>query len=117
MTVGKRARGKFRENGAERPRSLFSGTVSWPAMALSRTSPAAKRAPVIMGRLQESYPQASVALKFSTPLEMLVATILSAQCTDERVNQVTESLFVKYRSPEDYLRVPESELAADIKPT
>jgi endonuclease III len=46
-----------------------------------------------------------------------VATILSAQCTDERVNQVTEKLFRKYRSAEDYLRVPESELAADIKPT
>src|SRR5438876_4225976 len=48
---------------------------------------------------------------------MLVATILSAQCTDERVNQVTKALFVKYRTPEDYLRVPEEELAADIKPT
>jgi endonuclease-3 len=48
---------------------------------------------------------------------MLVATILSAQCTDERVNQVTATLFRKYRRPEDYLKVPEEELAADIKPT
>jgi endonuclease-3 len=47
----------------------------------------------------------------------LVATILSAQCTDEKVNEVTESLFVKYRKPADYLAVPESELKADIKPT
>jgi endonuclease-3 len=46
-----------------------------------------------------------------------VAVILSAQCTDERVNKVTETLFKKYRKPEDYLRVPEEELAADIKPT
>jgi endonuclease-3 len=48
---------------------------------------------------------------------MLVATILSAQCTDEKVNEVTGSLFRKYRSAEDYLRVPEDELKADIKPT
>ncbi|MFM8435754.1 MAG: endonuclease III, partial [Planctomycetia bacterium] len=47
----------------------------------------------------------------------LIATILSAQCTDARVNQVTETLFEKYRKAEDYLQVPEAELAADIKPT
>lgn len=86
-------------------------------MALTRESPTAERAPKIMERLTEAYPTASVALKASTPLEMLVATILSAQCTDERVNMVTADLFAKYRTPEDYLRVPEAELAADIRPT
>jgi endonuclease-3 len=84
---------------------------------LSRTSPKEERAPVIIRRLKKAYPSAKVALNFSNPLECLVATILSAQCTDERVNQVTKTLFWKYRSPEDYLQVPESELAADIKPT
>jgi endonuclease-3 len=84
---------------------------------LTRESPIEQRAPEIIRILSETYPDARVALNFSTPLEMLVATILSAQCTDERVNQVTKSLFQKYRTPEDYLRVPESELAADIKPT
>jgi endonuclease-3 len=58
-----------------------------------------------------------VALKATNPLEMLVATILSAQCTDERVNKVTETLFKKYRTPKAYLKVPEAELAADIRPT
>lgn len=58
-----------------------------------------------------------MALEFSNPLEMLVATVLSAQCTDERVNKVTRTLFKKYRTPEDYLRVPEAELAADIHST
>ena len=72
---------------------------------------------MIIGRLKEVYPDAHVALEFSNPLEMLVATILSAQCTDERVNQVTRTLFKKYRTPQDYLKVPESELAADIRPT
>jgi endonuclease-3 len=84
---------------------------------LGRNAPTAERAPEIIRRLKDAYPNATVALHFTNPLEMLVATILSAQCTDERVNQVTKTLFVKYRTPEDYLRVPEEELAADIKPT
>jgi endonuclease-3 len=85
--------------------------------SLDRSSPIRERAPEIVRRLSKAYPRATVALRASSPLEMLVATILSAQCTDERVNKVTETLFRKYRMPEDYLRVPESELAADIKPT
>jgi endonuclease-3 len=84
---------------------------------LTRTSPASERAPEILRRLTDAYPDATVALRASSPLEMLVATILSAQCTDERVNAVTETLFVKYRTPQDYLDVPEEQLAADIKPT
>jgi len=76
-----------------------------------------ERAPVIIRRLTKAYPNAKVALHFTNPLECLVATILSAQCTDEQVNKVTATLFKKYRTPEDYLKVPESELAADIKPT
>jgi endonuclease III len=84
---------------------------------LTRGTPIEERAPEIIRILSEAYPHAKVALHFSTPLEMLVATILSAQCTDERVNKVTASLFQKYRTCEDYLRVPEAELAADIKPT
>ena len=84
---------------------------------LSSTSPLEERAPEVIRRLKKAYPDARVALAFSNPLEMLVATILSAQCTDERVNQVTSTLFEKYRSPEDYLKVPEPQLAAEIKPT
>jgi endonuclease-3 len=84
---------------------------------LSAQSPLEERAPEVIRRLKEAYPDAKVALQFTNPLEMLVATILSAQCTDERVNQVTKALFQKYRTCRDYLRVPESELAADVKPT
>jgi endonuclease III len=87
------------------------------AAGLTRNSPWEERAPEIIRRLRSAYPDARVALEFSNPLEMLVATILSAQCTDERVNQVTRTLFEKYRTPEDYLKVPDSELAADIRPT
>jgi endonuclease-3 len=82
-----------------------------------RDAPIEDRAPEIIRILSETYPDAKVALHFSNPLEMLVATILSAQCTDEKVNEVTSTLFRKYRTAEDYLRVPEDELKADIKPT
>jgi endonuclease III len=84
---------------------------------LTRTSPVGERAPEVIRLLREEYPDAKVALRFSNPLECLVAVILSAQSTDVKVNEVTETLFRKYRTPEDYLRVPEEELAADLKPT
>jgi len=86
----------------------------------TRDRPIAERTPEIVRRLSDAYPDATVALRFTDPLECLVATILSAQCTDERVNMVTQGpagLFAKYRSAQDYLDVDQEELAADIKPT
>jgi len=71
----------------------------------------------ILPILKQSYPHAKCSLDFRTPLELLVATILSAQCTDERVNQVTKSLFKKYRSAKDYSAVAQEELEKDIQPT
>ena len=68
-------------------------------------------------RLVEAYPDAKVGLDHTSPLELLIATILSAQCTDERVNIVTKSLFAKYRQPEDYIAVPLEELEEDIRST
>jgi endonuclease-3 len=88
-----------------------------PSPGLGRNAPIEERAPEIVRILSETYPDAKVALRFSNPLEMLVATILSAQCTDEKVNEVTATLFQRYRTAEDYLKVPEDELKADIKPT
>src|ERR1043165_1486327 len=67
--------------------------------------------------LKAEYPEARCSLNHSSPLELLVATILSAQCTDERVNLVTAELFRKYRRAEDYARVAQSELEADIRST
>ena len=86
-------------------------------MALTREAPIEERAPEVIRRLEAAYPDAKVALNFSNPLECLVATILSAQSTDEKINEVTATLFKKYRRAEDYLAVPEDELKADIKPT
>lgn len=82
-----------------------------------RTTPIAERAPVLIERLSDTYPDAHVALDFTNPLECLIATMLSAQCTDARVNMVTKVLFKKYRSPQDYLKVPEDELKDDIRST
>ena len=76
-----------------------------------------QRANEINRRLKKAYPTAHCALNHTSPLELLIATILSAQCTDERVNQVTASLFRKYRTCEDYLRVAPQELEQDIRPT
>jgi endonuclease-3 len=75
------------------------------------------RAVEILDRLAAEHPDAHIALHWSTPLELLVATILSAQCTDVRVNQVTETLFRRFRRPEDYLAVPVDELERQIQPT
>jgi endonuclease-3 len=86
-------------------------------VALTREAPIEERAPEVIRRLEAAYPDAKVALNFSNPLECLVATILSAQSTDVTVNEVTATLFQKYRTAEDYLAVPEDELKADIKPT
>jgi endonuclease-3 len=71
----------------------------------------------ILRGLERAYPNAQCALRHSSPLELLIATILSAQCTDERVNIVTQTLFRKYRTPEDYVNVTPEELEADIRPT
>jgi len=73
-----------------------------------------ERVKELLNRLRGIY-EPKIALKFSNPWELLVATILSAQTTDERVNMVTENLFKKYKSPEDYVKVPLEELEQDIK--
>lgn len=71
----------------------------------------------LLDRLAEAYPQARCSLHFTTPWELLVATILAAQCTDERVNQVTSGLFARYPNPQALAQAPLEELEAAIKPT
>ncbi len=76
-----------------------------------------ERAREVIARLRQLYPDARCSLNFSTPLELLVATVLSAQCTDERVNAVTVALFKKYQSAADYAGARPEELEQDIKQT
>jgi len=76
-----------------------------------------KRVKEIIKILTKVIPDSTIALTFSSPLELLIATILSAQCTDIRVNEVTATLFKKYRSARDYAQADPSELEQDIRPT
>jgi len=71
----------------------------------------------ILKILDEHYPNVRVALNYTNPLELLIATILSAQCTDERVNQITPYLFKKYPTAKDYATADLKTLEEDIKPT
>jgi endonuclease-3 len=78
---------------------------------------AAQRVRAIMPILARRYPDARIALDYGTPLELLIATILSAQCTDVRVNMVTETLFRKYKSAQDWIDAPISQIEEDIRST
>lgn len=82
-----------------------------------KKSPALPRVPVgeILDTLHACYPDAHCELDFKNPFELLIATILSAQSTDKKVNQITEPLFEKYPGPEDFVRLSQSELEAAIK--
>jgi endonuclease III len=85
--------------------------------ARRRVGPKRVRIRPVIERLRAAHPDATIALRSRNPLELLVAVMLSAQTTDVNVNRVTERLFVKYRRPEDYLRVPVEELERDIYAT
>jgi endonuclease-3 len=82
--------------------------------ARRRVGPKRERIVPIVERLRAEHADAAIALRFRSPLELLVSVMLSAQTTDVNVNRVTERLFEKYRRPEDYLAVPEEELQRDI---
>lgn len=71
----------------------------------------------IIALLKKEYPDVKIALGFSNPLELLIATILSAQSTDKQINKVTKTLFEKYRTPQDYVNTPQEELEKDIYST
>src|SRR5919205_4567243 len=85
--------------------------------ARRRVGPRRARIVPVIDRLAADHPDATIALRFRSDLELLVAVMLSAQTTDVTVNRVSERLFRKYRRPEDYLAVPEAELEADLRPT
>ena len=78
---------------------------------------AAERVKNIWPILKKAYPEATTALKFVNPLELLIATILSAQCTDVRVNAVTKDLFKKYKSPKDWVKADLKQIESDIRST
>jgi endonuclease III len=76
-----------------------------------------QRVRAILQKLDEAYPDVTCALVHESPFQLLISTILSAQCTDETVNRVTKTLFAKYRTPQDFARANPAELEQDIRPT
>jgi endonuclease III len=90
---------------------------SYVKEARRRVGPRRARIAPIVERLERAHPDAAIALRSRSELELLVAVMLSAQTTDVNVNKVTEHLFVKYRRPQDYLAVPVEELERDIYAT
>lgn len=82
---------------------------------LRGTNPA--RVQAVLRKLDEAYPQATCALTHKNPFQLLIATILSAQCTDVRVNEVTQTLFPKYPTPRDFASADPTELQKEIRPT
>jgi endonuclease-3 len=90
---------------------------SYVAEARRRVGPKRERIRPVIERLAAAHPDAVIALRFRSELELLVSVMLSAQTTDVTVNRVTERIFQKYRRPEDYLAVPLEELEADLRPT
>jgi endonuclease-3 len=90
---------------------------SYVAEARRRVGPKRLRIRPIIERLAREHPDATIALRFRNDLELLVSVMLSAQTTDVTVNRVTETLFRKYKTPEDYLAVPLEELERDLRPT
>ena len=90
---------------------------SYVREARKRVGPKRERIRPIIERLKAEHADAAIALRFRSPVELLVSVMLSAQTTDVNVNRVTERLFRKYRRPEDYLAVPPEELERDIYQT
>src|SRR5213595_917131 len=100
--------------GCEAVRDHWAVARSYVKEARRRVGPKRERIRPIIERLAAEHPDAMIALRFRSDLELLVSVMLSAQTTDVNVNRVTATLFEKYRRPEDYLAVPQEELERDI---
>jgi endonuclease-3 len=98
-----------------KPKALNKSKTAVRGKTPDPTNP--KRVAAILAKLNEAYPEAVCELKHANPLQLLISTILSAQCTDVRVNQVTEKLFKKYRDAKDFAYADPAELEQEIRPT
>jgi len=119
--IGKKKKAKIKKAGSRRPASAAKGAAAKKPKRATTAAKAAGTEPLrvaaILAKLDEAYPDATCELKHDNAFQLLIATILSAQCTDVRVNQVTETLFKKYPTPEAFAYANPSELEQDIRPT
>jgi len=103
--------------GGKKAKATKTGEQALPTLADEPLEAKKKRAAKILSLLKKLHPDATSALNWSNPLELLVATILSAQCTDQRVNRVTPTLFAKYKTAADYAKAPLEAIEAIIQST
>jgi endonuclease III len=113
--TGKKKRPSAKKAGAVRPAHVSKSAAVKKNAAAAGTVP--KRVAAILARLDEAYPAATCELKCDSAFQLLISTILSAQCTDVRVNQVAETLYKKYPTPEAFAIANPSELEQDVRPT
>src|ERR1700680_4026525 len=110
-----------RKSGRKKHASVRTKVASGKANGLGAQGRAAgtdpKRVAAILGKLDEAYPEAICELKHENPFQLMISTILSAQCTDVRVNQVTAQLYKKYTNPEAFAYATPAELEMEIRPT
>jgi endonuclease III len=99
------------------PQEYYRTKLLWRYQVMEGINKKKERAKQIFETLDPLYTYEKTALEYKTPFELLIATILSAQCTDRQVNIVTKTLFTKYGNPADFLKVPIGELEEDIRPT
>lgn len=110
--------GKKRSSGGKKKAATTGkGKARTSKQKASAAGPDPKRVAAILAGLQAAYPNATCELNFSNAFQLLVATILSAQCTDVRVNMVTKELFQKYKTPQDFAYASPAELEKEIRPT
>jgi len=95
----------------------YSLYTSHKGYAMENSGKKKERVKHIFEILDPLYTREKTALKYRTPFQLLISTILSAQCTDKQVNSVTKTLFKKYKNPQDYINAPIAELEEDIRPT
>ena len=96
---------------------LFGKDIAKPRIRAETAGEKKRRAATVLGRLERRYPKAKIALKYGNPIQLLAAVILSAQCTDKKVNEVTARLFKKYRSIDDFADANPRKLSEEIRET
>jgi endonuclease-3 len=109
------ARSAKGSKSSSRPRKAKASRASASNSKAPGTNP--QRVSAILQKLDEAYPDVTCALVHENPFQLLISTILSAQCTDETVNRVTKTLFAKYRTPRDFAYANPVELEQEIRPT
>jgi endonuclease III len=113
--MAKKRKAKAGKKKVTRKTKSSKSAAKRAAGAATGTDP--KRVAAILAKLDEAYPEASCELKYENAFQLLISTILSAQCTDVRVNQVTQELYKKYKKPEDFAHASPAELEKEIRPT